>query len=342
MVSSVTLRGVGPFHRLSVDFAKRVTVLRGPSGSGKTVAMDSLWWLLTGCWVGYPAMPLFGRGEASVACKVDNVTSSGQWQWRQEWDKFKGRRSSRPVVYFRDGGFHGVYLPPCDAHGGDAGRRSKGDSDTLVLAERQLWDGRKGKHLGEIVTDIQGLVSELNDWMFKCGREIEMVNTMLRSVLPVGSFSGFGLPRRFLLRDARDFPTLRLPGGQTEQTESGRRRAPRRGAARSADGDPSTDICVDLAPGTARRAVAMVYLIAWTWLEATFRAESVGYQAPDGIILLVDTRIAGDAMVVLRAVQEAIPGIGVQIIAEDGDRRVDTGSMDPKMDFVVDLKMPGE
>ncbi len=341
MVSSVTLRDVGPFRSLTVDFARRVTVLRGPCGSGKTVAMDSLWWLLTGCWVGYPAMPLFGRGDASIACKVGDDTNSGKWQWRQEWDKFRGRRSSRPVVYFRDGGFFGVYLPPCDARN----RNPKGDSDTLVLAEREIWDGRKGKHLGEIVTDIQGLVSELNDWMFKNGREIEMVNAMLRSVLPVETFSGFGLPRRFLLRDARDFPTMRLPGGHPATTEIGRHRAMRRAPTRPNDGsvgDALADICVDLAPSTVRRAVSMAYFVVWTWMEAVFRAESVGHQAPDGIVLLVDTRITGDAMAVLRAVQEAIPGIAVQIIAEDADRRTDANSLDIAVDSVVELKTPVE
>ena len=71
ILSYLELQGVGPAANLNFEPGKRINLITGDNGLGKTFLLDTVWWALTGHWLGYPADPTNSPSkQATISYRV--------------------------------------------------------------------------------------------------------------------------------------------------------------------------------------------------------------------------------------------------------------------------------
>ncbi len=108
---NLLISGVGPADTLEMaPLAPRVNIITGDNGLGKTFLLDAAWWVLTGTWHKFAAVP--SRPDARISGQVIGARGDkeviGEWDpSERSWQKDDSRPETNSlVIYMRvDGSF---------------------------------------------------------------------------------------------------------------------------------------------------------------------------------------------------------------------------------------------
>ncbi len=267
MLNSVSLENVGPADKLGpVDFAPRVNFITGDNGLGKSFLLDIGWWALTRNWArDVMAVPRDGgRKKAKISYSYSKRTS-GDFEDSLEFNKSQQIWPTKPgrppipgvVVYAGvDGGFS-VW---------DPSRNYWTDKDTSLLrpasfdfSSQEVWNGLRGED-GTLY--CKGLIQDWVLWQQSQSENFSDLEKVLASLSPSDHEPITpGKPVRFGI-DATDYPSLRMPYGET--------------------------VALIHASAGMKRICALAYLLVWTWNEHIEASRRLGRQPAKEVIFLVD------------------------------------------------------
>lgn len=298
MIQRLHLKEVGPAREMAFEFAPRLNVLTGDNGLGKTFVLDVLWWTTTCTWAGESAFP---RMEASPAEPADAPGShryvspwlddqnppqidamvlrdsdagglGRTWLWDRKqqawvgWDSQVGTINAdlevkyQPqtlMVYARIDGSFAIW-DACYVKG-----TAFADA-AIILPSSEVWDGKVSDSEigGGKRTVINGLIADWVNWQQRASSpEFEVLRQVLLALSSPDEPLIPGEPTRVRLDDRRDIPTLTTAHGV---------------------------VPVTLASAGMKRALALAYLLVWTWTEHTKAAKQRRTPPTRDIVLLID------------------------------------------------------
>lgn len=289
-LTAIEMKGVGPADALRLDLGKRLTVVAGDNGLGKSFLLDVTWWAATGRWAGAPATPFTPQDALEAMIEYDLRTDVGEkrcssyfYPSTQTWLP----QSSHPHVaglylYARvDGSFSVV----------DDERERSDESGTVNLTSQEVWDGnwrhrarsRRGRR------DTEGLLRDCVRWQSSNEDAFSLLEKVLERLSPsdLGTLK-LGTPRR-QYGDPRPIPMIRHPYGE---------------------------IPVVHASAGVRRALALAYMIVWSWLEHQWASELMGFEPVRRVLLVVDEIEAHLHPLWQRTMLPAILGLG-ELLGDD-------------------------
>ena len=258
MLDYLKIGGVGPARTLSLDFAERFNVITGDNGLGKSFLLDLSWWVLTRTWAGSIVLPEPGvkaqieyriKGKTGPADPVLSVFRPEESAWPLD-----AKRPPMPgiVIYIRiDGGFS-VWDPARNYWRKDPERPAayNFDSDDVWYGQ-----GPKDKPVSE------GLERDWVSWQLGKSEQFEALDKVLEVLSPEGERIRAGKPRRILLGEGRDRPTLRIG---------------------------SEEVPVAFASAGMRRVLALAYFLVWSWTEHRAAATLLGKKAENRFVIIFD------------------------------------------------------
>ena len=262
------LRGVGPADVLRYEPAGRLNIITGDNGLGKTFILETIWWALTGEWLEYPAMPR--RGVATPRPRITFAIGSSQQSFTSDysWDtqtwKTPSKRSALPgvVIYARYDGSFAVW-DPVKLPTNQADRSTK---QHLFFDRKDIWDGlptSDGYQQGQWLCN--GLIRDWVTWQISGERYKEHYNALIACLRTLSPSEDEpltpGQPKRMLVRDARDIPTLRMFGNE---------------------------VPVVLTSAGIQRIIAFAYILVWAWQEHLANSEITRRRPQRRIVLIVD------------------------------------------------------
>ncbi|MDJ0837020.1 MAG: AAA family ATPase [Acidobacteriota bacterium] len=255
----MALQHVGPASALEMELKPRLNFITGDNGLGKSFMLDVAWWALTRTWSGRPAAP---HRNPKAAPRISYCLASGEirssiFTWETRTWPVDADQSGAPclVIYAQvDGGFS-VWDPARNT-----GRKA-GDSGPAAYRFKadDVWEGLEvnGKPL------CNGLIRDWTTWQGKRNRAFDQLQHVITRLSPPGDKAlAIGEPMRIDLDDARDFPTLIMPYGQT--------------------------VPVVHTSAGIRRIIALAYLLVWAWQEHLAAAELTNRKPVENIVFLVD------------------------------------------------------
>ena len=258
MIEYLKLKNVGPAAEMKAELAPRVNVITGDNGLGKSFLLDIAWWALTRTWVGNPALPTDGksptieyrvRGKTKSADPVKSKFRRSDASW-----PLAARRPTIPgiVIYVRiDGGFS-VWDPARNYWRKDPGR-----PPAYHFWAADVWEGLDVE--GE--RPCEGLERDWVNWQEGGKPQFKVLEKVLQILSPVGAPLRPGPPKRILVGEGRDRPTLRI-GNDT--------------------------VPVAIASAGIRRVLALSYLLVWAWHEHRVSADLLKKPAENRVSILFD------------------------------------------------------
>ena len=267
MLSTLTLRDIGPVQDLAIDFGPRLNVIVGDNGLGKTFLLDVAWWALTRTWAGLPAEPPpGGRGEPAISFAFD--TSSSQTEKTSVYDREDQRWPREPgrppnpglVVYARvDGGFS-VWDPAQNYWKTKVGVDDPNRPAAFHFQPDEVWAGLPRDSQGK--TYCRGLIEDWASWQREAGDAYRQFCAVLRDLSPTGEPIEPGPLTRIAQDDRRDIPTLKISYG--------------------------VPVPVVHASAAIKRVLGLAYLLVWTWREHQRMSELRGLPLIQQVIFLID------------------------------------------------------
>lgn len=270
MIGNVTLTNVGPLPDVEIEFGAGLNVITGDNGLGKSFLLDVVWYALTRRWPaelnrrmmsGYMARPGKASEPANIRFsleRADGRRAEYRADFRRELQSWTGS-AGRPlnpglVVYAHYDGSFSVWDPARNYW------RQKGNADVqerqpaFVFAPNDVWDGLKvtGKEGGEQWL-CNGLIRDWLDWQKdRDGAKFAILEKLLYHLSPKDMTLKAAAPQRISLDDARAYPTVALPYGDTP---------------------------VIWCSAGMRRILALAYVLAWSVVEHQENSRLLG-QAP--------------------------------------------------------------
>ncbi|MFH0902840.1 MAG: ATP-binding protein [Pseudomonadota bacterium] len=258
MIEYLKLKNVGPSVEMQAAFAPRLNVITGDNGLGKSFLLDVAWWALTRTWADNPALPTNGRnptieyrvlGKTRRADPVKSTFRRADATW-----PIDPRRPPMPgiVIYVRiDGGFS-VWDPARNYWRKDPGRPPAYHFDA-----KSVWEGLEVG--GE--RPCEGLERDWVGWQEGQKPQFQVLKKVLEILSPAGEPLRPGPPKRLLIGEGRDRPTLLIGNDQ---------------------------VPVALASAGIRRVLALTYLLVWAWHEHRVSAELLKKPAEHRVVVLFD------------------------------------------------------
>jgi len=257
MLELLHLQNVGPAPEMEMQLAPRLNLITGDNGLGKSFLLDVAWWALTRTWARHMALPYAPPAEAKISYRYGSRSGS-RVKYESLFDRETERwsiKAARPaipglVMYAQvDGGFS-VWDPARNYWRKEAPDRPS----AYLFAAHEVWDGN---------AHCEGLIRDWASWQ----REGSITFQQLQRVLSALSPSEReklepGELRKISLDDPKRYPTLRMRYGQ--------------------------DVPVVHASSGMRRAIALAYLLVWTWQEHVAACELRGQAPTREIIFLID------------------------------------------------------
>lgn len=302
-IDALSFVGVGPAPSLKVNLAPRLTLLTGQNSVGKTFILEVLWWGLTATWAGpfawprrdaqdglEPTIAIGLPGEQSNACRYSATDEA--WSRPAELGSVQAL-----VIYCRvDGGF-AIWDPVRGRETGSAKRNGKSHSpETTAFCFRpdELWED--GLKTDEGVVLCNGIIQDVVDWKARRPERSELLDRVLGVLSDPNEPMRLAEPQRLWIRDARDFPTLRMPYG---------------------------DIPIVHASAAVKRIFGLAYLLVWAWHEHREAARLAEVEPVRRMVVLFDEpeahlhpiwqrRVLPALFEAARALGEEIP---VQVVA---------------------------
>ncbi|MGN0877903.1 MAG: AAA family ATPase [Oligosphaeraceae bacterium] len=280
MIRKVALTNVGPLPDLEIGFGEGLNVITGDNGLGKSFLLDVVWYALTRRWPaelnrrmmsGYMARPGKASEPASIRFLMDRADGKKSMEYRtdfrRELQTWTGR-AGRPlnpglVVYAHYDGSFSVWDPARNFW------RQNGDADVqerqpaFVFAPNDVWDGLKvtGKEGGEQWL-CNGLIRDWLDWQKdRDNSKFAILEKLLQHLSPADMKLCAATPQRISLDDARAYPTVAMPYGDTP---------------------------VIWCSAGIRRILALAYILAWTVVEHLENSRLLGQMPARNLTFLFD------------------------------------------------------
>ena len=299
MLEYLELTNTGPAPEMNIELAPRVNLFTGDNGLGKSFLLDVAWWALTRRWprevnrrltAGLPARPRDPRRPATIRLRVAAGTGPVEYEakYSPSDEAWKGA-PGRPwipglIVYAHADGSFSVWDPARNHW------KRQGDADVqerrpaYVFTEAEVWDGLRDEVDGRPVPVCNGLLYDWSSWIKARDDNARAMKAILRALSP-GQEDVIepGPLVRLSIDDARDIPSI-------ETNHAG----------------PAPILH---ASSGVRRAVALAYMLTWTWSEHRLAAERQGRPTARRVIVLFD-EVEGHLhprwqRVILKALQDA-------------------------------------
>lgn len=280
MLKSLTLKNVGPAPEMRLDLAPRLNLITGDNGLGKSFLLDVAWWALTRHWPhevnprltqGFMAKPRDLKKPATLGFELTSranakITYTSTYVPRDEaWTGKPGRPPNPGLVIYAqsDGGFS-VWDPARNYWRKRGGVDVQDRVPAYVFSPRQVWDGLEVERDGVPTPVCNGLIRDWAGWIREGDDNAEGMAFILEGLSPAGE-DGLLRPgplARVSLDDVRDVPTL-----VTDYAEA---------------------VPILHASSGVRRAVALAYMLLWTWAEHRRAAELIGEEPTLHVVMIID------------------------------------------------------
>jgi AAA domain, putative AbiEii toxin, Type IV TA system len=279
MLKGLRLSNVGPVPNLDLEFSPRLNLLTGDNGLGKTFLLDICWWALTRKWPnevnsqltsGFAARPDDPTKTSTIGFTVDGKSKNdlsyvSTYVPRDEaWQGKAGRPPSPGLVIYvhADGGFS-VWDPARNYW------KQKGNIDTqdrlsaYVFSPKQVWEGLtlRDSARGDLVA-CNGILRDWAGWIKEEGESARLMGMLLENLLPPGDQIAVAGVTRLSVNDARDIPAIRPAYGG--------------------------NVPIIHASAGIRRAVALAYMLIWSWSEHWKASRLLGEAPTEQVVLLFD------------------------------------------------------
>ena len=339
MLEHLALDNVGPARAMQLDFAPRVNLITGDNGLGKSFLLDLAWWALTRRWPrdvnlrmtsGYPARPHNPARDARIRVGLRGQAGPVDYEAEysrpdQSWSLPRGRPPMPGlVIYAHADGSFSVW---------DPARNYWDDLQRLpayVFTEAEVWDGLTRTVNGRVIPLCNGLLSDWSAWIRANDHNARRMESALVALSPPGSPSQTirpGQPARLSVDDARDIPCV-------ETAYAGQ-------------------VPILHASSGLRRAVALAYMLTWTWSEHRIAARLRRDEPTEQIVMLFDEleshlhpRWQRSMLPSLRSLGSSLPGSGqFQLVVSTHSPLVLASAepwFDPGQDAWFDLDFGGE
>ena len=273
MLSYLKMTNVGPAPTMELNFGQRLNLLTGDNGLGKSFLLDIAWWALTRKWpaeinkrlsAGLMAIPN-APGKAKIEFAFTAKTKPVEYictfdRQAQAWTGKAGRPSVPGLVLYAqaDGGF-AVWDPARNYW------RSKRNEDiqerppAYVFAARDVLDGLRDEEQGLL---SNGLIADWSGWQKEKGSAFKSLCAVLRSLSPSGDERIEPGELTRIGFDPRDFPTIKMPYGQS--------------------------VPVLHASAGIRRIIALAYLLVWSWEEHNKASKVLDQETASQVVFLID------------------------------------------------------
>ncbi len=345
MLERLALNNVGPAPEMALDFRPGVNLITGDNGLGKSFLLDVAWWALTRRWPrevnrrmtsGFPARPHDPEREASITFRVRGKTVTTSYTATfskpdQAWVGGPGRPAIPGlVVYAHADGSFSVWDPArnywTQAVNSDVPERRP----AYVFTEEEVWDGLRDDVNGRSVPVCNGLLYDWSTWIQAHDDNARGMASALLALSPSQKPDEAitpGPPMRLSVDDARDIPTI----------ETGY----------------AGPVPILHASSGVRRAVALAYMLTWTWSEHKVTAQMPGEEPSAQIVMLFDEVESHLHPHWQRSILGALRSLG-SVLLDDGQLQlvVSTHSplvmasaepwFDPQQDAWFDLDLQGD
>ncbi len=317
-IEALSLVSVGPAPSLDIPLARRLTLLTGQNSAGKTFILDVLWWALTGTWVDLFAWPrrdhadepqpqiaLVLSHERRIACQYS--ASDELWSRPAELGSIQAL-----VIYCRVDGSFAIW-DPLRSRETEVPRNRHPESSPFSFTPKTLWDGLETDD-GRVICN--GIIRDVVDWRSRRPELAMLLDRVLGALSAPDDPMRLGEPIRLSIRDARDFPSLRMPYG---------------------------DIPLVHASAAVKRIFGLGYLLVWAWHEHREAARLARGEPIDQMVLLFDEPEAHLHPVWQRRVIPALfdtvkalsESMSIQIVTSTHSPLV-TASLEPIFDLAID------
>jgi hypothetical protein len=274
MLKELKLTNVGPSAQMELSFAPRLNILTGDNGLGKSFLLDTAWWALTRKWPaevnkklpsGLIARPI-GKEKATISFTLEAKTTTPTFESTfdrkvEAWTGKAGRPANPGLVLYAmvDGSF-AVWDPSRNYWKTVKNVDVQDRPPAYVFTPREIWDGMRddaGKPLNN------GLVADLAGWQKEKGTSLETMQSVLKALSPSSDEPlELGSLTRISIDDPRDYPTLKMPYGQS--------------------------IPVVHTSAGVRRVLALSYLLVWAWQEHVEASKLTGLDQASQVTFLID------------------------------------------------------
>jgi hypothetical protein len=251
-ISFLGLREIGPATDFDYEPSDRLNIITGDNSLGKTFILESIWWALTGGWLGLPVLPRKNvpKNKPLISFRIRTMGGKdrryeAKYNWdRQTWIAPKNRESLPGLV------IEGLGLIPPKGY--------------IFLSNTEIWDGLpKEGGAGRTQWVCNGLLRDWVSWQTstRFSDRFESLVACLKMLSPDPIEPLFpGEPTRLPL-DSREMPTLELPYGE---------------------------VPVIHASAGIQRVIALCYIMVWAWHEHLMHSETVRRQPQRRLVLLID------------------------------------------------------
>lgn len=345
MLERLALNNVGPAPEMALDFRPRVNLITGDNGLGKSFLLDVAWWALTRRWPrevnrrmtsGFPARPHDPEREASITFRVRGKTETTSYTATfskpdQAWIGGPGRPAIPGlVVYAHADGSFSVWDPARNYWTQPVNSDVPERRPAYVFTEEEVWDGLRDDVNGRSVPVCNGLLYDWSTWIQAHDDNARGMASALLALSPSQEPNEAitpGPPMRLSVDDARDIPTIET------------------GYAGS--------VPILHASSGVRRAVALAYMLTWTWSEHKVTARMRGEEPSAQIVMLFDEVESHLHPHWQRSILDALRSLG-SVLLDDGQLQlvVSTHSplvmasaepwFDPQQDAWFDLDLQGD
>ena len=345
MLERLALNNVGPAPEMALDFRPRVNLITGDNGLGKSFLLDVAWWALTRRWPrevnrrmtsGFPARPHDPDREASITFRVRGKTVTTSYTATfskpdQAWIGGPGRPAIPGlVVYAHADGSFSVWDPARNYWTQPVNSDVPERRPAYVFTEEEVWDGLRDDVNGRSVPVCNGLLYDWSTWIQAHDDNARGMASALLALSPSQEPNEAitpGPPMRLSVDDARDIPTIET------------------GYAGS--------VPILHASSGVRRAVALAYMLTWTWSEHKVTARMRGEEPSAQIVMLFDEVESHLHPHWQRSILDALRSLG-SVLLDDGQLQlvVSTHSplvmasaepwFDPQQDAWFDLDLQGD
>ncbi len=270
-ISYLGLREIGPATAFHYQPSDRLNIITGDNSLGKTFILESIWWALTGGWLGLPVLPRKNvpKNKPLISFRIRTMGGKdrryeAKYNWdRQGWVSPKNREFLPGlVIYARYDGSFAVW---------DPARTYQVEGFGLVppkgyifLSNTEIWEGLpKEGDGGRTQWVCNGLLRDWVTWQTSVrfadhfASLVACLKTLSPDPLePLGPAEPTRLPL-----DSREIPTLMLPYGEVPvlHTSAG-----------------------------IQRVIGLCYIMVWAWHEHLMHSEMIRRPPQRRLVLLID------------------------------------------------------
>ncbi len=266
---------IGPAEHFVYEPADRLNIITGDNSLGKTFLLECSWWALTREWLsGQTALPRenIGKNTPSIGFTVTvkgdregkeyTAESASTYDWLQQTWILPKKRAAVPglVIYGRFDGSFAVWDPARQWVFSQKPLFERSPSH-LFFSPENVWTGLKVGDEGEWL--CSGLLRDWVMWQIGGARyedRWQLLTACLKKLSPSNESLQPGEPMKLPLRET-EMPTIAMPYGR---------------------------VPVRHASAGVQRAVALAYILVWSWFKHLENSAAIRREPQRRLVLLID------------------------------------------------------